>query len=93
MHRYVLPILDKEVNETSASSPVEIPSTPKVARAVHFDNNEAPPNSYGDINAPGPQAQANYSTPQCYIITTYDLPRSNLQDTLPILTLKIKCIH
>ena len=51
MHRYVLRILDKQVNETSAPSPTEIPSTPKVARTVHFDNNEAP-NSYGDINAP-----------------------------------------
>ena len=44
-------ILDKQVNETSAPSPTEIPSTPKVARAVHFDNNEAP-NSYGTINDP-----------------------------------------
>ena len=51
IHRYVLRILDKQVNETSAPSPTEIHSTPKVARTVHFDNNEAP-DSYGDINAP-----------------------------------------
>ena len=33
----------------------------------------------------------NYPTPQYYITTSYDLPQNNLQNTLPILTWKVKC--
>ena len=35
----------------------------------------------------------NYPTPQYYVTTSYDLPQNNLQNTLPILTWKVKCIH
>ena len=42
------------------------------------------------------QMIANYLKSQRYINTNYyhhDLPQNNLQNTLPILTWKVKCIH
>ena len=48
LHRYVLRILEKQLNEPDAPSPSTTPRTPPVRRAVHFPD-EAP-GPYGGPN-------------------------------------------